>query len=213
MDILRGVPGRVSGGPSLPPGSVRPGSSLALVETPALSSASASTSPSHLTRPRQRPRGPDHARSRATLLAIHGRPSVRCSAMPREAIMGGLPDLRVDVGNFWPRGGPHGSKVNRSRARWPRGAATESPPKPHFRRHRCPLWNRQQGPWRAVTCQGQSIMGLGPGSGATSPEFCIGAPGAPRAWQRRPGFREAARLHAGRRGPRRERRSCARRPG
>ena len=31
-----------------------------------------------------------------------GRPSVRYSAMPREAIMGGLPDLRVDVGNFGP---------------------------------------------------------------------------------------------------------------
>src|SRR6185369_2627711 len=81
--------------------------------------------------------------------------------MPREVIVVGLPDLRVDVGNFWPRGGPHGSKVNRSRAGWPQGAATESPPKAHFRRRRCPLWNRQQGPRRAVTGQGQSIMGLG----------------------------------------------------
>src|SRR6185436_18513598 len=60
------LPGPSGARPSLPPGSVRPGSSLPLVETPALSSASASTSPSRLA---VHPRGGQSPCSAALVIA------------------------------------------------------------------------------------------------------------------------------------------------
>ena len=83
----------------------------------------------------------------AALLAIHGQAGHRFDA--RRCLARSLWSVCrtcvLTLATFGPGGGPHGSKVNRSRAGWPRGAATESLPKAHFRRHRCPLWNRQQG--------------------------------------------------------------------